>query len=83
MDVGLIRRFLGRKNFSHRRNKFPSARFPLRLAVDQGMRELKAQKVVAFRMGYTDGSGPQDSRRLGKGISGNQRSTRDFEQNLR
>ena len=83
MDVGLIPRFLDRKNFSHRGNKFPSSRFPLRLAVHQGMRELKTQKVVAFHVGYADGSGTQDSRSLREGISRNQRSAGDFQQNLR
>jgi len=83
VDVGLIPRFLDRKNFSHRGNKFPSSRFPLRLAVHQGMRELKTQKVVAFHVGYADGSGTQDSRSLREGISRNQRSAGDFQRNLR
>jgi hypothetical protein len=83
VDVGLIPPFFGRKNFSHRRSKFPSTSLPFRLAIEQWLRELEAEQVVTIHVGYPDGASPQDSGGLREGVSGNQGGTRDFKQKLR
>jgi hypothetical protein len=71
VDGGLIRRFWDRKNFSHRRNNFPSTDVAFRLATHQGTGEFETQEVVTIHVGYPYGSGTQDARSFGEGISGN------------
>jgi hypothetical protein len=68
-DVGLIIRFLGRKNFSHSRNNFPQASLPSRPGIHQGMGELEAEQMVTIHVGYPHGTSPQDSGSLGERTS--------------
>jgi len=74
---------LGRKNFSHGGSNFPSGDWLVGPGPDQRMGKLEAEQMVAIHVGYADGAGAQDTRSLGKGISGNQGRAGNLEQNLR
>lgn len=79
----LITRFLGRKNFSHRRNNFPSHRRSRRLTVEQRVGESQADKLVGVGVGDPHGLSSQVAAGLGQKRSRRQRNTGNFQQNLR
>jgi hypothetical protein len=59
-----------RQRFSHGRSKFPSGGLAKGCVAQKGVGELKSHQMVAFRVGYTYGSGAQGTGGFGEGVGG-------------
>jgi hypothetical protein len=73
---------MGGKTFSHGRNKFPSGGKRLGSVVQEGLRELKAEKMIALGVRDPHNASPQGSGSSWKRRCSCQRRARNLEQNL-